>query len=281
MATWQVLRQIRHMAALATVPPSGNAIFHGESCHIGKVAPDMLEQMVLPGLIVSKTGHETPYDDSPILRRTTIGVLVVVDEGFDPYGEAGMVGVIRADTSESPGAGAIRIADWLNRDGGAFRSSGAEDGLAIASFADDGEVIELGEFDGKRLFAYEMSLRVWHANDESSFPRLLAFAVADATAGDASLTWTDSPTRFDSAGTVIRRASGGTPPTSATAGTGVTGSPFARGTNSVTDSTGTGEFSWAAFAAYDPDTEVKPGTYPAGSDAIDFGTSRTATVTIS
>lgn len=80
---------------------------------------------------------------------------------------------------------------------------------------------------------------------------------ATGGAGSVSLSWTNPALRFDSYQIILRRASGATPPSSATSGTGVTlASNWA---TSVTDTIAAGTYSYAAFVSYD-ETNLVPAT---------------------
>ena len=87
---------------------------------------------------------------------------------------------------------------------------------------------------------------------------------ATGGAGQAVLTWTVGPDRYDRLAVVLRRASGSTPPATATAGTGVTlGSALATGVTNTGLAAGT--YSYAAFMAYD-ETSATPTTADRYSD---------------
>ena len=74
-----------------------------------------------------------------------------------------------------------------------------------------------------------------------------AFFHGVAGSGSATLRWAEPPDRSDYTGLVLRRASGSTPPASATDGTGIAISPHVE---TVNNSPGAGTWSYALFAEY-------------------------------
>jgi len=286
MTTSAVLRQIRHMASLATVT-GGSALFAAESIIIldDKPFEDVLPEIIFPAMFISERGFETPSPGARIIHRLNIDIKVIVDNGFDPYGTAGLIGAARSDSTSSVGMGCIDIFDELDRTGGAFRKTGVENGLGIVAFTPSGtgpEELQSSQLGGKQLYGHQATLTVIHAN-EAGYEPPASFTAADATGGDASLSWTHQGNRFDHAGVMIRYAAGATPPATSTDGTEVTGSPVTRGTLTLTDSPGAGQISYSIFGAYDPDTQVTPGTYPAIGDADTYNADAdriTATITV-
>lgn len=286
MTTSAVLRQIRHMATLATVT-GGSAIFDSGSVIIldDKPYEDVLAEIVYPAIFISERGFETPYPNARIIHRLNIDIKVIVDNGFDAYGTAGIIGVTRADATRAVGMGCVDIFDELDRTGGAFRKTGVENGLGIVAFTPSGtgpEELHSSQVGGKQLIGHQATLTVIHAN-QAGYEPPASFSAADATGGDASLSWTHQGNRFDHGGVMIRSAAGATPPATSTDGTEISGSPFARGTLAATDSPGAGQISYAIWSAYDPDTQVTPGTYPVIGNADTFNADAdriTATITV-
>jgi len=117
------------------------------------------------------------------------------------------------------------------------------------------EIAVRGEYVFAATVSYE---RFYHSCEQ--------FKAADAGSGNASLSWTIPPDRFDRDKVILRRAAGSTPPASATAGTGVTLSGDLA--TSVTDNPGSGSFAYSLFGAYDE------------SGTARYSASRTQTVTV-
>ena len=285
MTTVQVLKQLRHMAALATVPVSGGtAIFAPRSIIVVSHAIDeiTLAETVMPTLLITPMGYETPHPGARVIHRATFELVIIVNNRFDSYGEAQLLGASRASATSSVGMGSIEIADALDRDGGAFRKTGSEVGLGIVAFTPrSAGPKSLGEFGADHLAAYEVEIIVFHGNDSSTYNPPTAFAGVAAGGGNVTLTWTHPGNRFDHGGVMVRRAPGATAPATSSSGTLV--GNFARSSSGTTDSPGVGTFSYSLWAIYDPDTNVEPGSNPAVGDCDTFSADAdrlTATVTV-
>lgn len=102
------------------------------------------------------------------------------------------------------------------------------------------------------------------------------FLGSGASGNQVSLTWRLPPDRFDRFKMVLRRAAGSTPPSSPTGGTGVALSGNLA--ESVTDTTtGSGQWSYALFAAYD-ESRGRPDNTPTTAEFYSGAVTKTVTV---
>lgn len=247
MNAWQMSRQMAYsLRQRKWEGNSGNeVVFHTSSAiETSAQIPLALNELILPAVFVHPIDAEADEND-PRLLIERFEVTIVAEIAGGRHGRESLIGGSRAGgQGSSKGRGILEIEEEVlavlqnvNQTGGVrliLRGKGASEPQFIE---DRGDV-------STRTLTFEAALtqaRYYHP------PLRLA---GTGGSGQVSLTWLNPPTRYDTLAVILRRASGSTAPTSATAGTGVTlGSATA---TSVTDTgLGAGTYSYAVFMSYD------------------------------
>ena len=238
-----------------------------------------MPDLIFPVCFVQYRGYDTPFPNARVVHRSRFELAIIVDNAFDPYGEAGMIGVARADATYATGMGAMEIFDELERDGGQFRQNGSENGLAIVEFTAGSSGPEDFNIAGVSLQGIRAELVVMHANEDGEYTNPVSMTATDAGSGSVDLAWVAGPNRYDCGGVYIRRAAGATAPDTTVDGDEVGWVDW--GTTTYTDSPGTGEFSYSIWHAFDPDTQAAAGSHPDAADSTTYSTGKvTATETV-
>lgn len=282
MNPWQVAQQIQFALRTRRWQGDGAAelVFHYASVRVtGGLTTEQFARMtpptayIVPGALRADTDLHGLSDGSFAVRVTA--------QNVDPVGESVLIGGNRTGGQGSSGgrglleieAEVLATIEHLNRVIG-FKMTGGFDGAPEVAY--DGELAYIASRVG--TFTTECTRAPYYHPPQ----RLVATA---GGSGTVVLAWANPPERFDFHDTltpaweaargslILRRASGSTPPASATAGDGVTlAGAFSTG---VTDSPGAGTWSYALFAAYD---ETGSGTAERYSDQ-ETGTTRTVVAT--
>ena len=257
MNPWQVARQMKFKLAAATWPTGGSAVF--SQVAVVSAAFDSLFEYRTPWCAIKPSG--SPVDaEEPDLVAEGFEVLIAVAIHGDAVGQNATIGANRTGgQSVSEGRGLLEVEEESKR---VIRQMADADGvhMVLSSSSDaGGDVNEQKEPMAVRrtynVTAHCTTQRYYHP------PRCLVIA-------GGVLTWALPPTRFDTRRMVVRRASGATPPATATSGTDV---PVAALATTVTDNPGAGTWSYAIFMAYD---ETGSGTDERFSEQ-EVGTTRT------
>lgn len=243
MDPWQAARQIRWILANATWPDAGGTTVFGSVVVVTSAFAGMFANFRSPSLAV-RPGSCSEDPEDPGLLTQQIELLLCVAVHGDPVGQNAVIGGNRtAGQVRSEGRGLLEVEEEVRRQA---KKLGDNDGLRIvAGETSDGPGLVTEEkmpFAVTRSYTIDVhctSARYYHA------PKNL---VATGGAGIVTLSWTLPPTRFDTRRVVVRRATGATPPASATAGTDV---PVATLATGVVDSVAAGTYSYAVFMAYD------------------------------
>jgi len=275
MNTQQISKQLRFLLEAQNWTGSGNTVF-GDVKVSNSVVEGVIKDLRTPFVLLG-IGSATPDPEEPdLLTQNIIARLVVASHG-DKYGENVMIGGSRTSgLTDSAGKGLLEVEEELFN--AIFLLNDLE-GIRIQSRAVS--IINASETSAKKHVAFrDYSFETWVTADRYYHAPLVFTAVDAAGAGDADLTWTLPPSRYDFnstsplGGIIVRVAAGSTAPATPTAGTGVTVGAFA---TSVTDSPGAGTFSYAVFAGYD-----ETGRTPAVNDNFseqEAGTTATVVVT--
>lgn len=245
MNPWQTLKQLRYkILSLSWGDGADEAVVAG--CIVTAGAPEMIMGILRNGPLVMLKGG-TPEPDPAHAGILTFEVLltIVTSASMDKSGTAELIGGGRDSTSygqgSSVGRGIYEIEEVILA---GIRQGAGEIGMGIQVAYAGGD--RAGFVGSIPATAIERRLRCRCTTDRYYHPPQRLQATGG---GSVSLSWALPPDRFDRYKIVLRRASGATPPASATAGTGVTlASDLA---TSVTDSPGAGTYSYAIFCAYD------------------------------
>ena len=264
-----MIRQIREVLKDATWPDGNTEKVFGAVIATQGIEGDRVPQLRFPFVLVG-IGSSSADDDEPEdLETLDVTVKIVQRVQADQHGETALIGGARSGgQGSSAGRGVLELAEQVRSELGILqRKNGVRLQLISRNSA------QAVSTEGLYYITQALTFEAWITSDRT-YEAATRFTATDATGGDASLAWTLPPDRFDRVGVVLRRASGSTPPSSATAGTGVT---LASATaTSVTDSPGAGTFSYALFGSYD-----ELGSYAGSPYSPDrYSASVTATVTV-
>lgn len=261
MNLWQALHQIRYRLRARAWSGSGTLIFPSGAVQVTQFrAEQVLGAMGgrLPAALI-RVGSGTPDPDhgqAPDYLRRDVAVTLIAGVAGDRVGSTPLLGAHRQGATDSRGRGLFEIEEEVLDE---LALMGRVDGISIQhilSTIPEPDILE----DEPSAVAGNYAFSVWVASSRE-YPPASGFAAADAGSGNASLSWTLPPARFDRHSMILRRASGSTAPATVGAGTGVTLASDLE--TSVTDSPGAGTWSYALFAAYDEDGDDSPDQYSA------------------
>lgn len=260
MNTWQLARQLKSLLEAATWPDGAGESVFGHVAVTQELPEELLGKVVLPAITIG-IGGELPDPSRPSLVLQSFDVQLQVALPGDATGQRALIGGPRGNAQgSSSGRGLLEVQEELKQ---AVRKLTAANGVRVRLRATSGAAALR---DGLAGYAVRRgyTLEAW-VSDDRDYPAPVNLVASDLTGGDVSLTWDLPPSRFDRLEVVLRRASGSTPPASATAGTGVTlASALA---TSVVDSPGAGTYSYSLFAGYD-ETSSSPTTTDRWSDPV-------------
>jgi hypothetical protein len=244
MNGWQIARQIKSLLEQAAWPDSPNEPAFGSV--IVSVAPTAqgISRLRLPFAFIAPADSEVDAEE-PTMELQRFALRVVHREASDPLGQAALIGGPRGASGQgsTKGRGLLELEEViLSTLGDVDKLGGVDLRLRWRSGVEASEDEELGY-----VVTREYRLEAW-CSTFRSYPSQSRFVAADNGAGVVGLSWSLAPSRFDYFGQILRRASGSTPPATPTGGTGVAVSSSAP---SITDSVGTGTFSYSLFASYD------------------------------
>lgn len=258
MNDFQILRQLAKTIRGLTWS-GGEPLFQVGSVVISKELPEVLAaRLSMPICIIAPAEPQTDpeFGEEPGLVQYGVQIIVFVKVPGDSVGTSVLLGANRTDAAAA-GKGAMEIAAPLLA---GIRCLTDDDGIRIIGVHKGGSG-HMQDSDAGWLGWAEHRFDVL-GTDAKWFPPPRRFRGTASGSGNASLLWTLPPTaRFDYRRCILRRASGSTPPGSATSGTGVSlgGSPDGASATSVTDNPGAGTWSYSLFAAYN-DYAVTPGS---------------------
>lgn len=267
MNKWQALQQVRKRLRDRTWS-GGDKVFANSAVITAGPTEEGFPVLPMPfALIRPGAAQADPeHREESGLWVVDFSILVAVSVSGDAIGEHALLGAAREAETRSAGKGLLEVeAEVLS----ALRLLTADDGLSIEARTQSAvgatRALDLGYVAWE-----EYGFRMIVATDKE-FPPPENLVATDAGGGDASLTWTLHPDRFDRFRVRLRRAAGATAPATISDGTEVAlGSDLP---TSFTDSPGAGEHSYSLFGAYN-DREATPATDK------DFSSPATATVTV-
>lgn len=266
MNTWQCCRQLQDLLLKATWPDGLAEPVFG-AVRITSAPVELALGQYVPPVTLIRVASATPDVQEPGLSLQLLDVALVVQVTGDALGQAALVGGPRqAGQGGSGGRGLLEVEEELKR--AVAKLTGAN-GVRVRSRASSRALAAQDETHGYvvfRTYTFEALLA-----DDRDYPRPENLVAAPQGGGNVDLTWTLQPDRFDRFEVILRRAAGGVPPATPTAGVGVPLSgPLA---TSVTDSPTPGTFSYALFAGYDESSSV-----PAVSDRFSPSVARAGVV---
>lgn len=232
-------------------------------CSAGMAATYAQSELKFPFVLVKPLGS-TSDEHETALKKQSIEVILAVANAGDRIGEHALIGGQRQATTpsgRSSGRGLLEVEEEVLS---VINFMNQTNGIRIqtqSTSAAEAAVVEGLGYVATR--AYELQAVLTTARFYAPALRLTTTA---AGGGVVNLAWTNPAYRYDfhaanatlptdnvdasaRGGLILRRASGATAPTSATAGTGVTLSNVYTST-SVADSPGAGQFSYALFVSY-------------------------------
>lgn len=246
MNLWQCLQQVKSLLQAATWPDgSAEKVFgsHGVKISAGP-QENGLNSIPFPFAMISP-GNGTTDPDHQRIGQEEIDVTIMAANAADPWGEQALIGGGRGGgQGSSSGRGLLELGEIVRSE---LRLLLPQNGVKPQFVGKSAPTPFRVEHHGY-VVGRTHRFRAW-LTDARHYPAPTRFAATDAGGGDANLSWNVPPSRFDRYEVVLRRASGSTAPSSVTDGTGVSlGSLLA---TSVTDSPGTGTWSYALFGGYD------------------------------
>ena len=246
MNAWQVARQLKSLLAAAVWPDSpGGSVFGTVAVSAGPSAAEV-GRMRWPVCLVA-VGSSTADREEPGLVLQQYEIRLAQRVAGDPFAEGATLGGPRSGgQGQSQGRGVLELEEVLMTVAGQL---GEQNGVQLrCDYRSAVAVTEAPEVGGS-VALRSLTLEAWTGVDRS-YPPPLALS-ASVAAPNVALSWTLPPSRYDTLGLVLRRATGSTPPATATSGTGVTVGALV---SSVSDAPGSGTFSYALFMGYDETT---------------------------
>lgn len=270
MNDWQTARQMKSLLGDRTWPDGDNETVVGDAI-ITPYQPEALLGNVRDPFVSINIGIGTADATQGDLIRQRFTLNIVQENSGDETGEALIIGANRIGGGQSENRGLLEIKEQVMAVLG-FNS--AANGLPRFQLIKQSSAIPT-IVDSTRYALQTITVETTCTRDRT-FPAPAQFQAADATGGDASLTWKNPPTRYDFYRVHIRRASGSTAPATVSDGTQV----YTGTDESYTDSPGAGEYSYAIFAEYDESATYDGGTAATAEQQSDQETGTTDTETI-
>jgi len=269
MNAWQVLRQIEYLAQNRNWTGGSTPVFGGVSV-VTTPEPELLQNIRCPYLAIKLSdGTEDPlHDEEPglTLQRIMCTILQTVSSGYT--GRGSLIGANRTGGfTQSKGRGITEIQRELYEVIKVLHQDLGVKILGRAKGPADAVRDEKMGYISYRGYNWDLLI-----SDEPFYHPIRFLTASDLGGGQARLSWTNPPQRFDRYQLVIRRAAGSTPPPDPTSGDPVYSGTFI---SFYDDTPGAGQFSYSVFVAYDETN--KPGAL-AQADSYSAATSRTVTV---
>lgn len=234
----QALLQAKHLIQTAAWADGATEPVVGTSTNI---AAGLDESAALPKrlpfVLIGLGGHRED-DEEPLLIEQDISVILAAAVGGHPFGEHAIVGGPGRQPGTSKGRGLVELQVPILTQ---LRNLYSVDNTVakIVPGSSDGARWRSGQYMAWRQYIVTVLCSV---ADEYPAPSELAVS------GNV-LSWTLPPPRFDLESIILRYASGGTAPASATAGTGIALDADLSTSDDVS-ALGAGTYSFALFARY-------------------------------
>lgn len=266
VATWEDAPSAVVLTGGAVVSPDGPGNFLATAAaFLPGGGPTTLS---LPFAVVAAVDSR-PNGDHPNRAEVRLRALVVAGGGgvtdtgtsTDDHGTEATTGGTRATTQgqgQSTGRGLDEIFGRLRE--GAFPTGlaiesthGFRGSLArVAHSAQQATGSKIVCVDGSQIVARAFDLVIDDATDTRHYHAVRRLKATNGT-GQITLNWTAPPTRYDTLGYVLRRASGSTPPSTISSGTGVT---VTAGASSVVDTVAAGAYAYSLWVTYDETSDT-------------------------
>lgn len=267
MNSWQDLRQLVYLARALTWS-GGGKLFAPQSVVVSKNLQEVLGARLSPPVCVFAPGDsqtDPEHGQEPGLEVRTFQMIVIGLVPADVVGSAVLMGANRA-AATAGGKGVLEIDAPLLA---GLRQVSDAGGIRLQSVrkGDSGTATADGSSYGWQEHRLELV-----GGDQKFFHAPTRF-VATGGVGQVVMTWKLPADRFDFRRLILRRASGSTPPASATDGTGIPlgGTPDGRSALGVTNTVGAGTYSYSLFAAYDDYTVNSAGVDAPITDTTSAG----------
>lgn len=244
MNQWQAARQIKYLLE-AMRWPDGDAKRVISKAHVTAGPPDdMLSTLRPPFCLVSVQPVE-PDEEEPELEAAGFDVILVCQADGGEGNQNALMGANRSGgQGASEGRGLLEVEEQVKLAIG--KLTGAN-GIRAALLSTGGSAAERIE-GGAYVVARRYSVRCWCTVRRHYDPP--NYAAATGGAGQFTVTWVNPTTRYDSLLPIVRYTTGATAPSSATAGTGVSGLTSAS-TSANPTGLSAGTYSAAVFWSYD------------------------------
>lgn len=240
---WQTVRELRRLVTTATWDDGSNGLVIGSSAYIrARVDQDDGFPDRLPFALLN-VGNGTPDPDLPGLVSQEFIIVIATRVEGDSHGEAMLIGRKPSTTGKTGGQGVLPLVVPILA---SVKYLNGADGLPAKVAHVSTPINE--QMDDGRIAWQQIILRAM-CTTENHYPAPCDL-VATGGSGQIALTWTRTPARFDRQNTIVRYASGSTPPASATTGTGWTLSDAANDTSTTITGLRAGTYSVAIFGGY-------------------------------
>lgn len=248
MNIWQVANQVQYLLQSRVWPGTSTPVFADESVIVvaGESDIDAIDAaLVLPMAVIQPGGgpSDPQSGDEPGYLVQDISIVIATRNFNDRLGSGAVMGAAREGVADSRGRGVLEIEPQLLA---ALELLNVQEGVTVALKTQSALTTRKDSQDN----VYALKEYVFEVSCTSAlyYPPARRF-LATVSTSSVSLSWSLPSARYDRYRMVLRRASGSTPPSSITDGTGVTlASNLA---TSVAEVLGPGTYSYALFAVYD------------------------------
>lgn len=274
MSPWQTLRELARKAGLAEWPDLVGSYVLGAGQVV--VTPGVEDEEDLPDrypFALLNLGQQLEDEDDPDLFRQEFNLVLAQAVEGDPFGQASIVGAGSAESDRanySAGRGILEIERPVLL---AMRALTGADGLPI-QVVHQSAVGPAKERENRNVVWRQYILSAF-CTRQDEYPAPSNLVGNPGGAGEAVLSWTLPPDRFDRYRIRVRRAVGSTPPASATDGNEVVVAAAATGV--TVTGLAAGVHSFAIFESYD-EANSPASADQRHSSQVD-GTTKSVTVT--
>jgi len=268
----QVARQLKSLIGARSWPlGSASSVVQTAGVVITTLQPEDLVGNIQEPFVIIGVGTGTADPTRPGLMRTNFEITTVQKTEGDEVAEAPMIGSGRVNIGQSEGQGVLVVHSQVMQ---AVNFKTAANGLPKFTLVRSTGAAPL--FVGRTYYAMAKTVVSTTCTVAETYQEPGQFLAADATGGDATLTWKNPPSRYDFYQVRVQRAAGATAPATSTAGTNV----YSGALETYTDSPTSGQFSYSIWAAYDETNTYDGGTASAEQKYSEQVTGTTSTVTV-
>lgn len=244
MNEWQVAQQIAFLIGAQTWPDgAAEVVFGQEGTYVtAGVAEEAIGRVRIPCCIITPIGGDVD-EESAQISTASFDIVLISFDSSDEIGENALIGGPRAaGQGTSQGRGLLELQEEMLK---AIGQVARQNGLSLKN-------THVGATEAANIpgVGY-VATRSYQVDAVVQQERFYAPVTALASSGTAPVvfTWLNPATRFDGPfELVMRRTAGATPPSSPTSGTDI---PIVGLPETVSDSPGSGTFSYSLFVGYD------------------------------